>query len=391
MYCIIIFRSVFMKKKGIFLESGFLFVNYSVLALTTILSQFYKFRGFSDFQIGVLNAALPVMSLITNALWFKIIKKIQVKKLITLLCIFSFLTVWGIYLSNGFIFELVFVLISAFFFIGILPLSELEVVRSTKAKSQDFGKVRLWGTIGFSIVSIVTGFLLNIGYFMLFIVFGFVFLFIFLFNLKIKIEEHDENINIQKRGNGSFKVFVLMLIFGFFLNSVNSFNMVFLPVYIMQNNYPTAVSGIAISLMGLSEIPFLFFSKIIIKKVGHLNLLFISLFIMSVRILLTPLVGSFVLLIALQILHGGTFIVMYFTIQNYIHYNLDKKDTNRGQMLLWMTLQGFSFFSGSFFGGILTERITVAGSYYLLGFFSLIVSAVLFLIIIVRKKFLSKT
>jgi PPP family 3-phenylpropionic acid transporter len=97
------------------------------------------------------------------------------------------------------------------------------------------------------------------------------------------------------------------------------------------------------------------------------------------------------LLIVLQILHGGTFIVMYFTIQNYIHYNLNEKDTNKGQMLLWMTLQGFSFFSGSFFGGILTERITIASSYYLLGFSSLLISAVLLLIIIVRKKFLSRT
>jgi PPP family 3-phenylpropionic acid transporter len=379
-----------MKKKSVFLESEFLFVNYSILALTAILSQFYKFRGFGDFQIGVLNAALPVMSLITNALWFKIIKKFQVKKLIALLSVFSFLTVWGIYLSDSFISELVFVSISAFFFMGILPLSELVVIRSIKAKGQDFGKVRLWGTIGFSIVSITTGFLLNIGYFMLFIVFGAVFLSIFLFNLKIKVQKRDENINIKKRENGSFRVFVLMLIFGFFLNSVNAFNMVFLPVYIMQNNFPTAISGIAISLMGLSEIPFLFFSRRIIKKVGHLNLLFISLLTMSVRILLTPLVGSFMLLIVLQILHGGTFIVMYFTIQNYIHYNLNEKDTNKGQMLLWMTLQGFSFFSGSFFGGILTERITVAGSYYLLGFFSLLISVVLLLIIIVRKKFCQK-
>ncbi|MDK2951907.1 MAG: transporter, family, 3-phenylpropionic acid transporter [Kosmotogales bacterium] len=380
-----------MKKKSIFLESEFLFVNYSILALTAILSQFYKFRGFGDFQIGVLNAALPVMSLITNALWFKVIKKFQVKTLIALLSVFSFLTIWGIYFSDSFISELVFVSISAFFFMGILPLSELVVIRSIKSKGQDFGKVRLWGTIGFAIVSIITGFLLNIGYFMLFIVFGGVFLSIFLFNFKIKIQKHDENINIQKRENGSFRVFVLMLIFGFFLNSVNSFNMVFLPVYIMQNNYPTAVSGIAISLMGLSEIPFLFFSRRIIRRVGHINLLFISLFTMSVRILLTPLVGSFLLLIALQLLHGGTFIVMYFTIQNYIHYNLSEKDTNKGQMLLWMTLQGFSFFAGSFFGGILTEKITIAGSYYLLGFSSLLISAVLLLIIIVRKKFLSKT
>ncbi len=279
-----------MKKKSIFLESKFLFVNYSILALTAILSQFYKFRGFGDFQIGVLNAALPVMALITNALWFKIIEKFQVKKLIALLSIFSFLTIWGIYLSDSFISELVFVSISAFFFMGILPLSELVVIRSIKAKGQDFGKVRLWGTIGFSIISITTGFLLNISYFMLFIVFGAVFLSIFLFNFKIKIQKRDENINIKKRESGSFKVFVLMLIFGFFLNSVNAFNMVFLPVYIMQNNYPTAVSGIAISLMGLSEIPFLFFSRRIIKRVGHLNLLFISLLTMSVRILLTPLV-----------------------------------------------------------------------------------------------------
>ncbi len=379
-----------MKKKSIVLESEVLFVNYSILALTAILSQFYKVRGFGDFEIGLLNSALPITALITNMLWFRIIKVFSVGKLISILCIFSLIFMWGVYFSRSFFPELIFVLISAFFFMGILPLSELRVVKSIQAKEQDFGLARLWGTIGFSIISITTGFLLNISYIMLFFVFSCVFISIFVFNLKIKTEKHNENIKLDEGKNGSFKTFIVLLIFGFFLSAVNAYNMVFLPVYIVQNNYPTAVSGIAISLMGLSEIPFLFFSKRLIKKHGHFNLILFSLLTMSVRMLLTPLATSFVLLILIQILHGGTFIIMYFTIQNYIHYNLKIENRNRGQMMLWMTLQGLSFFTGSFFGGILTERITIVSSYYLLGFFSLIIAGILFAVILVRKRFLSK-
>ena len=135
-----------------------------------------------------------------------------------ILCIFSLVSMWGVYLSRDFIPELIFVLISAFFFMGILPLSELRVVQSIKAKGQDFGLARLWGTIGFSIISITTGFLLNISYIMLFFVFSFVFISIFIFNLKIKTEKHDENIKLDKGKNGSFKAFIILLIFGFFLN-----------------------------------------------------------------------------------------------------------------------------------------------------------------------------
>ena len=100
-----------MKKKSIILESEVLFINYSILALTAILSQFYKVRGFGDFEIGLLNSALPVMALVTNMLWFRIIKVFSVGKLISLLCIFSFISMWGVYLSRNFIPELILLIL----------------------------------------------------------------------------------------------------------------------------------------------------------------------------------------------------------------------------------------------------------------------------------------
>ncbi|RLL91608.1 hypothetical protein BG32_01110, partial [Mesotoga sp. HF07.pep.5.2.highcov] len=57
------------------MNPGILFFEaliYSSLATKNLLSQYFDISGFSPTKIGILMAVLPVVSLVSSPLWFKL-------------------------------------------------------------------------------------------------------------------------------------------------------------------------------------------------------------------------------------------------------------------------------------------------------------------------------
>ncbi len=158
-----------------------------------------------------------------------------------------------------------------------------------------------------------------------------------------------------------------MLVSGGLAFPLIAFYATFLPLLVRQRGYDIATVGLCFAITALSEVPFLGFAEKILQKTGNLLLLSSGVFVMGLRVFLIPLTNSAITLILLQFLHGWTFIVIYYSLSNYIHYHLPESQSIKAQTLFWMTIQGFSFFTGSFFGGYLVDYVGLEESYQLLG------------------------
>lgn len=340
---------------------------YSNIALILLLSQYFDHIGFSPIQIGILIAVRPLMSLITNPFWFRIKQRIGNTKTLCIMTLFAAIFLWSIFLLEMFPLKLAGMIVTAFFLTSVIPIAESYIMVSLMKKGEKLDRPRLWGTTGFAFTSLLAGFLFRFGFYTLFILASFFLVMVLIFSLKLDSAPVNEQTRQKTSETGQWQVFLFMLISAGLAFPLMSFYSTFLPVLVRQRGYDIATVGICFAIMAFSEVPFLGFAEKILKKTGNFLLLSSGVFIIGFRVLLTPFTTSATMLIVLQVLHGWTFIVIYYSLFNYIHYHLPESQSIKAQTLFWMTFQGFSLFTGSFFGGYLLDYLGLEKSYYLVG------------------------
>ena len=153
----------------------------------------------------------------------------------------------------------------------------------------------------------------------------------------------------------------------------------FLPVLVSQKGFPESTVGISFAVLSICEVPFLLFAKTIIKKTGSLFLVATGILAIGVRIFITPLAQTPTQLILTHVLHGWNYIVIYYSIFNYIHFKIPKKQTNKAQAAFWMIIQGGGFLVGYLGGGILVEFFGLIKTYNAFSMVMFLLSVPLFI------------
>ncbi|MDI3473041.1 MAG: transporter, family, 3-phenylpropionic acid transporter [Thermotogaceae bacterium] len=367
----------------------FIYANFGALRL---IIQYLDSLGFSATQIGILVAAMPAISIIANPFWFHIKDKFKSDKLpIVLIYGFSAVIIWIFYLLPGFFWKLFSYSLLSFFVASGMPVTESVVISRVYSSKGDFGKIRIFGTLGYASSTFLIGKLLKIDYRMLFIL-STVYMFIILLNsITLRNEIHDnlrkeENKNSNEISGDYSKVeFILMLIFGSIGIMTAFFGANFFPVLVNRLNFDPSSAGKGLSFMGLGELPFLLFSERLVRKFGNQFLLSIGIFLTGIRWLMTSSLSNETAVLMVQFLHGVNYIVMYYSILTYIHKNIPFSKRNKIQGIYWMLTAGVGNITGSLFGGIIIDSIGIINTYKLVGFLDIIVGIVAAIVFYVLK------
>ena len=349
-----------------FFESLVEWFIYSHLAMINIMAQFFEAQKFSPVQIGALMAVIPSISLLSNPFWFSIKRKYGDRKAFTTITLFSAVLCWTVYFLPGFIPKFISLIFFGFFSTGVIPIGESGVMNSLMKKGLHFDKARLIGTIGFSSISFVSGFLFEVSFAFMFLISTFALLLALFFSKRLS----DVEITIKKShktdGTGNNRTLTFLLIAATLGIMCVSFCGTFLPVLVTEKGFPENTVGICFAILSISEVPFLFFANKIIKKTGTIFLVATAILMMSIRLFLTPLAETPLQLMLTNVFHGWNYIVIYFSIFNFIHYKMPTHKLDRSQTVFWMITQGLSFLLGNLGGGILVQYIGLAESYRIL-------------------------
>lgn len=144
------------------ISSFYLFYFAFIGVMAPYWPLFLQSRGFSAFEIGVLMSLLHVMRIFAPNLWGHLADHsgrrmlwVQIGIFSTLLgfcLVFWLQDFWGMFLMM--------VLVS-FFWSGALPLVEANTLTHLGERSDRYGRIRLWGSIGFILMVIGVGDLLD--------------------------------------------------------------------------------------------------------------------------------------------------------------------------------------------------------------------------------------
>ncbi|KUK92470.1 MAG: Major facilitator superfamily MFS_1 [Thermotogales bacterium 46_20] len=370
-----------------FKEGTLQWLIYGNLGAYSLLAQFFDLRGFSPSQIGILMAVMPLVSLLSNPAWFRAGAVKNDKRIFALLALVTSITIWGVYLSSSFIMAVLAMVLSTFFLASVVPLGDAIVMSSMKSKGASFNFVRVWGTLGFTLVSLILGILIGFGLFVIFLAITILMLFAVLMSGRISSEAGNRGTDsVQKAQPGSIFTFVFMLVGLLCGSTVIGFNNSFFPLYTRTLDLGIHAAGTGFAVMAFSEIPFLLLAGTLIRRMGNLRILMLGIFLSGMRISLMSYMSSELSVMLIQLLHGFNYIASYYAVFDYIHTRLPARLLPGAQAVFWMVNSGLGFFIGPVVGGFMIDRIGVMQTYRYLGILAMVGALVVVIPILMSRQ-----
>ncbi|OGI38478.1 MAG: MFS transporter [Candidatus Muproteobacteria bacterium RBG_16_62_13] len=139
--------------------SGFYLFYFAALGvLVPYWGLYLQSLGFTPIQIGSLMALLMLSRIVAPLVWGWIAdhreQRMRVARLACLLAVLSFT---GVFAGSTFVWLAVVMTVFSFFWHASLPLVEVATLSHTAERPGEYGRVRLWGSIGFIVAVLALG------------------------------------------------------------------------------------------------------------------------------------------------------------------------------------------------------------------------------------------
>ncbi len=143
--------------------SGFYFFYFAFVgAMAPFWGLYLKSLAFDAFQIGVLMSLLQVMRIFAPNLWGWVAghtgKRVVIVQISVGLSLLSFAAV---FFGSSFAWMFVAMSLMSFFWSASLPLVEATTLSHLGEKASKYGRIRLWGSVGFIVAVIGLGYLFD--------------------------------------------------------------------------------------------------------------------------------------------------------------------------------------------------------------------------------------
>ena len=365
--------------------SMYYFVYYGAISiLFPFLALFYQSRGLTGGQIGLLAAISPIIAFFGAPLWTGAADASHRHKPAAMLSILGVVVVAFIFpgvASFGGL--LLMVGLYAFFGSPTGSLVDSAVLTLLGDRKERFGRIRLWGTIGYGVVAPFAGSLIGrLGLKWAFWGYAILMLCGLLIITQIPFR--------QSRSSGSFLggmrllfanrpwmlFLVMVFIAGIGMATINNY----LFIYMQSLGASKTIMGIALTCSTLSEIPAMFFSDRLLRRFGARGMLVIAMTTIGLRLIGYSLTTWPWVVLLIQLSHGLTFAAIYTAGVHYADQIAPPGLKATTQGMFNGTLFGFGSGAGGLLGGLLLDRFSPGGMYAFAGTLVL-VGLIVFLLI----------
>jgi PPP family 3-phenylpropionic acid transporter len=384
---------------GELLETGFMpfasiyyFLYFGAISiLFPFLALFYQGQGLTGAQIGLLAGISPLISFFGAPLWTGAADASHRHKLAAMLSILGLVIVAfifpGVATFSGL---LLMVCLFSFFMAPTGSLVDSAVLALLGDRRERYGRIRMWGTVGYGIVAPFAGSLIGrLGLKWAF--WGYAILMLGSLLVVTGIPFRQGHSSGSFRGevrrlfaNQSWMLFLVMVfIAGIGMATINNY----LFVYMQSLGASKTLMGFALTVSTLSEIPALFFSDRLLRRFGARGMLIIAMTTIGLRLVCYSLTALPWVVLAIQLCHGLTFATIYTAGVHYAGQIAPPGMQATTQAMFSGMLMGFGSAAGGLLGGLLLDRFSPGGMYALTG---ILVLAGLIAFLLVERRFFPK-
>ena len=344
--------------------------------ILSFLPLYLKHKGLTGTEIGWVLAIGPFATIISQPFWGYVSDKYKTVKKILIISIIGMLIMSMLFFSMGHLVTiLIFGALFYFFSSPIGAFGDSLAQRRADELHISFGSIRMWGSIGFGLSSLLIGELLTkvgIGY----IVWPYVilgsFLLVIAFTLKDVVVEEDPIQLIDVKKLFTNRPFIFFLGFMMFVTIAHRANDSYIGIYIQALGGTESLVGLAWFVGLVSEAIIFATAHYWFRNYHTFIFILIASFIYIIRWFIYGSIHSVTAVIPLQILHGLSFGVFYTAALDYVTRVVPNVLQSTGHLIFYSVFFGVSGIIGSLFGGMIMDAFSVHTLYIGMAFFTLI-------------------
>ena len=344
------------------LAGSFYFLFFGAAAsLFPFLVILYEQLDLTGSQIGFLIGMSPLISWLSAPLWGAVADSTRQHRLLLMLAIAGAIVVVGtLSITTQFLALILVIALFAFFTAPIVPIVDSSVLAFLGSQKDQYGKLRLWGAIGWGLMAPLVGWLSERSG-MQWIFWGYIafMLLTLLVSYKLPINERSDRPHFVQEARQLLadKRWFLFLAVVFIGGAGMTMISAYLFLYMQSLGGNKALMGLALTFATISEIPFLYYSDRLLAHWGARRLLMLSLVVFAFRALALSLIQTAWLVLPLQLLHGASFAAMWVASVSYADKLAPPGMGATAQGLLSGAMFGLGAAFGGFVGGLLFAGI----------------------------------
>lgn len=368
-----------MKNKKLAWPFSFFFIVSAAAAVYhPYLVLYFQSLSLSGTQIGLLVGVAPLVMMVSLPLITGIADRTNKHSFImslSLLVVVLGLILYPTFKTFILLFSLIVLL--SIFLSPVFPLANNATMIMLGERKELFGRIRMGGTIGFSIAAAIAGVLVeNYGLKIAFWSAAVLYILAFFVNQKLVHQEGTaENVPNQGRVKDLLKnprFFILMLI-GFAGGISYASNNTYLFPYLKELGAEESIMGLALTIGTIAEIPVLFFVSRFIKRFNAYAVLIFSMVMTSLRFLLLVIAANPAFVLGIQVLHGFTHPLLSVAGVTYADEQAPVGFKATAQGLFNAAMGGIGAAFGGFVGGLIFDRMGGRGVYLAFCIFVLLI------------------
>jgi MFS transporter, PPP family, 3-phenylpropionic acid transporter len=348
------------------------FFNYAArAALMPFLVLYYERVGLTGWQIGILAGLPPLLALIVAPLVAGVADATGRHKQLLLGAVGGSILVALLFpLATSFLALIPLVIFWAMTLEPIMPLTDKAVLDLLGERREEYGKQRLWGAVGWGAMAPVAGLLIDwFGLQWSFIVFAVLMVGVFVSVVRLPMKSWEETPHWGR----SLKLFLAnphwtaFLILVFAAGIGTSTIHIYFFLYLERLGASGTLMGMSLTVATLSELVVMYGTAGWIRRWGTRRLLLLALGIYALRLLLFAIITDPWIALWSQLLHGPSFALLWVAGVAHADRLAPPGLRTTAQGIFTGTLFGVGAVVGASAGGILIDRVGVAGLYGWIG------------------------
>ncbi|HHY98902.1 MAG TPA: MFS transporter [Firmicutes bacterium] len=345
---------------------SYYFLYFLAMGAFSFIQLHFRSLGLSGVQIGTLGALMPLIGLISQPIWGAVS---DIKRSPNLVLRMTLLMT-AIMASLASFAHSYYWLIPAMAALALsqnanVPLAD-SITLSVLPQSVTYGSIRLWGSLGYAAGVLLVGQILNwMGVRFAFPIYALFLFATFLTGLLLPQATRERSPSLR---SGIKNLLVnpkisSFLIFYFVLSMTLAMNMTFFGIHLSELGANPGVIGVALVLATVFEVPVLFYSGQLIRRMGMRSFLCASGGLYILRWALLSIIHNPLLILATQLLHGFTFISTYVAGVSIMDEESPSELKSTAQALMGSLSFAGGSSAGTLVGGLLYDSVGAFGMY----------------------------
>ena len=360
------------------------FAFYLTITFNSYITVFLQYIGFDERQVGLVSAFTALVGMVSVPAWGLLSDKLRNTQGIITICLiaggilFTFIPAVSGFSWFGVSVLFIFVPLVMFFRQPVMPLVDHWSIKNAQAQRLNYGAIRAFGALGFSIMALILGYItprteMTFLFYLNAILIVPVLLLLFL-SRRIAPEALTEN---MKRKPLAFKdmqfslffknyYLVTYVIFTIFQRIPFQGTMVFFPFLIYAVGGDITQLGLILGIRAAVEIPVMLLLKPLRARFPLYVLIIVATVFNIIELILYSFVTDFFWLVIISVLHGMTNGLMIPAKSSYI-FSLAPEQLKATSQTVLSSTNAVAGIAGSLLGGWLIYLVGIRQFYLITG------------------------